>query len=178
MGTILWSSLTKSTQTWASLLSDPSLRRSASSLPSKPNSGIDPPPPQSKDSVVGTIILMPRFALVRLGLLLEEEKLQEQNRLEAGYERVRQFKDSMGKRYSNASEDMNSIDGSDCDETLGSSDGSFSADLNEGTNTPESTSRTSRVGSFEENEGYAEPCGQLWFMGKTCNSSHYCFSGP
>jgi hypothetical protein len=117
------------------------------------------------------------LALVRLGLLLEEEKLQEQNRLEAGYERVRQFKDSMGKRYSNASEDMSSMDGSDCDETLDSSDSSFISDLNEGINTEATSGRTSRVGSFEESEGYAELCGRLWSW--TCNSSHYCcFSDP
>jgi hypothetical protein len=113
------------------------------------------------------------LALVRLGLLLEEEKLQEQNRLEAGHERVRQFKDSMGKRYSNASEDMSSMDGSD-DETLDSSDSSFISDLNEGLNTEATSGRSSRVGSFEESEGYAEPCGRLWSW--ACNSSHYCCS--
>lgn len=100
----------------------------------------------------------------RLGLLLEEEKLQEQNRLEAGYERVRQFKDSMGKRYSNASEDMSSMDGSDCDETLDSSDSSFISDLNEGINTEATSGRTSRVGSFEESEGSLNDSGSTFIQ--------------
>jgi hypothetical protein len=89
-------------------------------------------------------------ALFRLSTLLEQEEKQHEK--DAGNERAKQFKDSMVRKYSAASDEMTSVDG-EYNVSLGGSEGSLALDLTEGTSTPDTLSRTSSVGSFEEGEG-------------------------
>jgi len=88
----------------------------------------------------------------RLSQLLEEEKQHEQIKNDAINERVKHFKDSVNKRYSNGSEATDSlVEGSDCED-----DSSFMAALNEATSTPGSLSRrgsSCSLGASEDGDG-------------------------